>query len=107
MFACRPFAIDRPAASSEPELIFRPGESWVSVFCRLAWVLDRASSAVRDEMLFRMVSTLLLLFFDGQPLRHGGPLFSWVSISLGPLGKIVTLGDTSSPDSLHSNRRSI
>ena len=35
MCAVIPFAIDKPAASSEPELIFRPVESWVRVFCRL------------------------------------------------------------------------
>jgi hypothetical protein len=40
-------AIDNPAGSSEPELIFRPVESCVRVFCRLICVLDNAFSAVR------------------------------------------------------------
>jgi len=36
MFALSPLTIDNPAASSEPELIFMPVESWVRVFCRFA-----------------------------------------------------------------------
>jgi len=55
MFAVIPSAIDNPAGLSEPELICRPVESCVRVFCRLACVLDNAFSAVRAEMLFRIV----------------------------------------------------
>ncbi len=36
--ACRPLATARPAASSAPELMREPEDSWVSVFCRLACV---------------------------------------------------------------------
>ncbi len=37
-FACKPFAIARPAASSAPELMRDPEESWNNVFCSLVWV---------------------------------------------------------------------
>src|SRR5579875_1360566 len=43
--AARPFASDRPAASSAPELMRDPEDSWVSVFCRLDCVWFRLFSA--------------------------------------------------------------
>src|SRR5690242_6022656 len=43
--ACRPLASERPAASSAPELIREPEESWVSTFCRLVCVLLRLFAA--------------------------------------------------------------
>src|ERR1039457_1606940 len=58
MFAPIPFAIDKPAASSEPELIFKPVDNWVRVFCRLDCVLDSAFSADREEMLLRIESAM-------------------------------------------------
>jgi len=58
IFAFIPLAIDIPAESSEPELIFKPVDNCVRVFCRFACVLDSAFSAVRSETLFRMDSVI-------------------------------------------------
>jgi hypothetical protein len=44
-FAASPFAIDSPAGSSAPELIFEPEDSCVKTFCRLDCVLFRLFSA--------------------------------------------------------------
>ena len=62
MLACMPLAMARPAASSEPELIRRPVESWVRVFCRLACVADNEFSALMAERLLRIVSATVCSF---------------------------------------------
>jgi hypothetical protein len=57
MFAPKPEAMERPAASSDPELIFNPVDSCRRVFCKEAWVEARAFSAPIWETLF---STLII-----------------------------------------------
>src|SRR5581483_6931848 len=72
MLACMPFAIDRPAASSAPELIRKPVESCVNVFCRLACVADKECSALNAERLLRIVIATMLAPFE-MGLRLSAP----------------------------------
>src|SRR6202021_2225712 len=58
MLAPKPLAIDRPAGSSAPELIFNPVDSCWRVLCRLVCVLETAFSATGEEM---FLMTLMLI----------------------------------------------
>src|SRR5450631_3898219 len=79
IFAFIPLAIDIPAESSEPELIFKPVESCVRVFCRFIWVLDNAFSAVRSETLFRIEIGMGSCSFY-LPMSACTRLFCWARI---------------------------
>jgi len=57
MLAPRPFAIDRPAGSFDPELILKPVDSCWRVLVKLACVEERAFSATREDTL---LSTLII-----------------------------------------------
>src|ERR1700761_7212100 len=80
MLDVMPLAMERPAGSSAPLLIFKPVDNSVRVFCSEVCVLFKAVSAVRSEMLFRTDIDMLCSFgFANLRLRsdivcgpHGG-----------------------------------
>src|SRR5438105_677713 len=65
VFAVKPSAIARPAASSAPELIREPEERRNKVFCKFWLVIDKLFCATNEGMLFRMLSAILLAPYVG------------------------------------------
>ena len=59
MLACMALAIDRPAASSAPELIFEPDDSCASALPRLAWALESWLWACSAEIFVRILRDIL------------------------------------------------
>src|SRR6185437_12295644 len=64
MFAFKPSAIARPAASSAPELMREPEDSCCRVLFKDICVRFNWFRADRDEMLFRMLSDIENLLFE-------------------------------------------
>src|SRR5882724_6771907 len=73
VFAFKPSAIAKPAASSAPELIREPEERRNKVFCKFWLVIDRLFCATNDGMLLRMLSAMCWLLLNFLKLSVGRP----------------------------------